>query len=236
VTALARAGAQRRSPRKRPRAHAESGTKRRRHIAQHVPAARTPAVIADRASSVRAEPVPAQVACWIDALNGETGQILHRLPPPAALHRASAFPTEEQNLGANCGAGQLWCQDKTPQDIGVPLQNPKKVWKCTRPRPVAYGLMQVPALHRARSAVAQSACFKKPLADAPTGLVVVYCVESFGGTKTAEVQLAVLRLVALRPVSRIRDYFPRQGAAALSRPPAIRRGGPSRDPAPAACR
>ena len=78
---LAGSRTQRRSPGQRPWAHAESRAEWRRHIAQHVPAAGTTAVIADRSGGIRAQPVTAQVACRIDALNGEAGQILHRFPP-----------------------------------------------------------------------------------------------------------------------------------------------------------
>jgi len=43
--------------------------------------------------------VAAQIACWIDALNREAGQIVHIFRPPAALRgckaSASAFPTKK---------------------------------------------------------------------------------------------------------------------------------------------
>ena len=58
-------------------AHAKSGAEWRRHVAQHVATAGTAAVIADRAGGIRAQPVATEVALRVDALDGETGQILH---------------------------------------------------------------------------------------------------------------------------------------------------------------
>jgi hypothetical protein len=84
---LSRTGAQRRSAGQRARAHSESGAEWRRHVAQHVTAAGTPAVIADRAGGVGAQPVAAQVATGIDALNREAGQILHNFLSPSGAAR-----------------------------------------------------------------------------------------------------------------------------------------------------
>jgi hypothetical protein len=45
--------------------------------------------------------------------------------PPAAVCRSTLQKPEtdpkNQDVGANCGARNLWCQAKTPQDVGVPL-------------------------------------------------------------------------------------------------------------------
>jgi hypothetical protein len=98
---LTRAWAERWATRQRARAHAESGAEWRRYIAQHITAARTPAVIADRAGSIGAQPVAAQIASWIDALNREAGQILHNLLPPSGAARrqltASALPDQKKS-------------------------------------------------------------------------------------------------------------------------------------------
>jgi len=53
------------------------GAERRGNGAQEVAAAGTAAVVGDWAGGIGAEPVTAKVAQWIDALHGETGQILH---------------------------------------------------------------------------------------------------------------------------------------------------------------
>ena len=115
----------------RARAHTKSGAERRRHVAQHVAAAGTAAVIADRAGGVGAQPVAASFALRIDALDGETGQILHILSSPSGGLRRRQLPQtpyrpKKQNVGANCGAGALWCQEETPQYMGVRL----RMWKC----------------------------------------------------------------------------------------------------------
>jgi hypothetical protein len=89
-SALARTRSKRRPRGERARAHAEARAERRRHVAQHVTAARAAAVVNDRAGSVGAQPVAAQIALCIDALNGEPGQILHDLFPSAAF---SGHPT-----------------------------------------------------------------------------------------------------------------------------------------------
>jgi hypothetical protein len=145
---------------------------------------------------------------------------------------AAVFPNQKQILARIVARASVWCQEKTPQDIGVALQNSKMLWKCIgsascyadaglRPdapfRPVCRGA---------------SAVLKVVGRFARVGLVVLYCgVRTFGRTTTAVVWLA-----ALRPASLFPDYFQRWGASALSRLPAIRRGVPSRDPVPAACR
>jgi hypothetical protein len=61
----------------RARAHAEARAERRRDVAEEVAAAGAAAVIGDGTSGVGAEPVTTGFAQWIDALHGETGQILH---------------------------------------------------------------------------------------------------------------------------------------------------------------
>jgi hypothetical protein len=94
-SALARTRSKRRPRGERARAHAEARAERRRHVAQHVTAARAAAVINDRAGSVGAQPVAAQIALGIDALNGEPGQILHDLFPSEAF---SGHPTADKAL------------------------------------------------------------------------------------------------------------------------------------------
>jgi hypothetical protein len=73
----ARAWAERWARGERTRAHAEAWAERRRNVAEEVAAAGAAAVVGDGAGGIGAEPVTAQVAQRIDALHGETGQILH---------------------------------------------------------------------------------------------------------------------------------------------------------------
>ena len=65
------------------RPHPEAA-KRRRHIAEKIPAARATAVVGDRARDVRAQPVAAKLAHWIDALHGQAGQVLHSFTSAAS--------------------------------------------------------------------------------------------------------------------------------------------------------
>jgi hypothetical protein len=175
--------------------------------------------------------VTAQVACRIDALNGEAGQILHRFPP-GAPHRGGPPSQLKQILARIVARVSVWCQEKMLQDIGVPLQNSKMLWKCTGPAScyVDAGLRPGAPLRpvcRGASAVLKSS---RPIRPCPT-VVLSWGVRAFGGTTTAVVWLA-----ALRPASLFRDCFQRRGASSRSRLPAIRRGALSRDPVPAACR
>jgi hypothetical protein len=77
----ARAGAQRRARGQRTRAHAEARAKRRRHVAQGIPAARAAAFVAERPGRVGAQPVASCFALRINALHGEARQILHIVFP-----------------------------------------------------------------------------------------------------------------------------------------------------------
>jgi len=75
MSAGARAEGRARS--QRARTHAEARAERRGDVAEEVAAAGAATVVGDGAGSVGAEPVAAQVAGRVDALHGETGQILH---------------------------------------------------------------------------------------------------------------------------------------------------------------
>ena len=125
LSVLARTRSKRGPRGQRARAHPEPRAQRRRHVAQHITAAGTAAVADDRAGSVRTQPVAAQIALCIDALNGEPGQVLHSLSLPAAscgCETPNKTPFQPMhNVGANCGSANLWCQEKTPQDVGVLL-------------------------------------------------------------------------------------------------------------------
>ena len=77
----ARTGAKGRPRGERARTHAEARAERRGDVAEEVAAAGAAAVVGDGAGSIGAEPVAAQVAQRIDALHGETGQILHVRSP-----------------------------------------------------------------------------------------------------------------------------------------------------------
>ena len=86
---LAGAGAKGRARGEGARAHPEAWAERWRNVAEHVAAAGTAAVIADGAGGVGAQPVTTGVAGWIDALNGEAGQVLHSIFPQEASLLAS---------------------------------------------------------------------------------------------------------------------------------------------------
>ena len=59
------------------RAHAEARAEGRRDVAEKIAAAGAAAVVGDGAGGVGAEPVATGFAHRVDALHGETGQILH---------------------------------------------------------------------------------------------------------------------------------------------------------------
>jgi hypothetical protein len=113
---LPRPGTQRWAGREGTRSHTESWAEGRRHRPQHIAAAWAPAVVADRAGRVGAQPVAAQVTQRIDALNRETRQILHRHFPPAVERGGWRSHTSPENRDqgktgcAHCAARHLWCQ------------------------------------------------------------------------------------------------------------------------------
>lgn len=74
---LARTRAQGRTRAERARAHSEPRAERRGNGAQEIPAARAPAIVDDGTGSVGPEPVTTRIAQRVDALHGESGQILH---------------------------------------------------------------------------------------------------------------------------------------------------------------
>src|SRR5258705_10665113 len=70
------------------------------------------------------EPVPASRTLRIDALHGPTGQILHARVLHFAAFPRKGSPGGLMNFnGAHCAAARLWCQEKTPQDMGVQLRS-----------------------------------------------------------------------------------------------------------------
>jgi hypothetical protein len=77
--------AKRRAPGQGTRTHPEARAERRGHVAQHVTAAGTPAVVDDWTGSIGAKPMAAEIALRIDALNGEAGQVLHNFFPQRRL-------------------------------------------------------------------------------------------------------------------------------------------------------
>jgi hypothetical protein len=64
----------------RTRTHPEAA-ERRRDVAEKVAAARAATVVDERTGYVRAQPVTAGFAEWIDALHGQAGQVLHCFSP-----------------------------------------------------------------------------------------------------------------------------------------------------------
>jgi hypothetical protein len=73
----ARARAERRARGEGTRSHAEARAEWRRDVAEKIAAAGAAAVVEDGAGGVGAEPVAPGFTQRIDALHGETGQILH---------------------------------------------------------------------------------------------------------------------------------------------------------------
>jgi hypothetical protein len=113
-------------------AHAEARAERRRDIAQEIAAARAAAVVSDRAGGIGAEPVAAGIAQRIDALHGETRQILHAHSlsgqPALRSHVKACVPEASQGgqdriVGADSAVPRLWCQEKRLQAIVVGLQS-----------------------------------------------------------------------------------------------------------------
>ena len=118
---LAGARAEGRARGERARAHAEARAERWGNVAKEVAAAGAAAVVGDRAGSIGAEPVTAQVAQRIDALHGETGQILHAHSlsgqPALRVHdvaRAAEAPWggPDRIVGVDSAVTRLWCQEK----------------------------------------------------------------------------------------------------------------------------
>ncbi len=73
----ARAGSEGRARGEGAGAHAEARGERRGNVAEEVAAAGAMAVAAEGSGEIGAEPVTASFAERIDALHGETGQVLH---------------------------------------------------------------------------------------------------------------------------------------------------------------
>jgi hypothetical protein len=74
---LAGTGTKRRAGGEGAGAHAEAGAERRRDVAEEVTAAGAVAVAAEGSGEIGAHPLAAGLAERVDALHGETGQILH---------------------------------------------------------------------------------------------------------------------------------------------------------------
>jgi len=76
--------------------HAEARAERRGNVAEEISATGAVAVAAERSCGIGAEPVAAGFALRIDALHGETGQVLHCSPLVAAKLRP--IPVRPHNL------------------------------------------------------------------------------------------------------------------------------------------
>jgi len=111
------------------------------------------AVAAEGSGEIGAHPLAAGFAERVDALHGETGQVLHvvslrsrklgstkppggRSPRVTPNRKKAALETAQRatssgtrgnsaNDGADCGARGLWCQEKRLQDIVVRLRGAK---------------------------------------------------------------------------------------------------------------
>jgi hypothetical protein len=126
----ARARAQRRASGERAGAHAEARAERRGNVAEEIAAAGAAAIIADGIGGVGAHPLTAGFALRVDTLNGEAGQILHRIsfrgrrtlraPRCACANLPLAGP--DQVVGGNSAPRVLWCQAKTLPHIVVEFQ------------------------------------------------------------------------------------------------------------------
>jgi hypothetical protein len=117
----------------RARAHAETRPERWWNIAEKFAAAGAVAVVGSGSGDIGAHPLTTSFAKRIDALHGETRQILHivfssaagplpcRGPEQAPESPVNGAMLTRSNVGADCGAIALWCQAKRLLDIGVLL-------------------------------------------------------------------------------------------------------------------
>lgn len=80
----ARAPAERRTRGEQTRPHTQARAERRRHVAEEISAGRAAAVVRDRTSNIRPQPVAAGFAQRIDALHRQAGQVLHRFTSSTA--------------------------------------------------------------------------------------------------------------------------------------------------------
>jgi hypothetical protein len=113
-----------RSRRQRAGSHTEMWRQRRGNRAEKIAAARAAAVAGDMIHGIRAEPMAARFAKWIDALNGEARQVLH------------ARSLVGRQLCSNTGGA---CGGRSP---GGPKQNTAGIL-----RRMPLGVKQKPLLH-----------------------------------------------------------------------------------------
>lgn len=131
---LARTRAQGRTRAERTRAHSESRAERRGNGAQEIPAARAPAIVDDGTGGIGPQPVSTRIAQRVDALHGESGQILHA---PSLLWPANfASATSKSPCGSSRGRPELNCwgefcrckpvvsSEKTTRDCGMVAEPP----------------------------------------------------------------------------------------------------------------
>lgn len=113
------------------RAHAKAWPERRRNCTQKIAAAGAASFDADRGGGVRAKPVTTRFALWIDALDGEAGQILHSSSPAACVFEFvkreprlwPESPTNRRIMRRILPLDALGVKGKTPPYIGVAVQN-----------------------------------------------------------------------------------------------------------------
>jgi hypothetical protein len=133
---LARTRTERRARGERAGAHAEARGERRGNVAKEIAAAGAMAVHAERSGGIGAEPVTAGFALRIDALHGETGQVLHFLSlsgRKAQVDSEASVLRRHPNKSRAPPAGQNHSRKKT-------IKNPtKKMTRLVPPRKTAPG-------------------------------------------------------------------------------------------------
>src|SRR5208282_4845680 len=116
---LARPRAKGRARGQRAWAHAEARAERWRDVAEEVAAAGAAAIVGNGTGGIGAEPVAAGFTHRIDALHGETGQILHwhSLSGRQLCGTRTACATEaplggpDRLVSVDSAARSLWCQE-----------------------------------------------------------------------------------------------------------------------------
>lgn len=112
-------------------AHAKARAERRGNAPEKIAAAGATAIVGDRSNRIGAEPVSTEITRGINALHGETGQVLHAHTPSAASQLCLCAPGTCSRVspgrprtirnGAHCAASRVWCQGKRLQGIVVGL-------------------------------------------------------------------------------------------------------------------
>src|SRR5216684_2893670 len=133
---LTRARAERRARGEGAGTHAEARAERRGNVAKVVAAAGAVAVVGSGSSDIGAHPLATGFAKRIDALHGETGQVLHGVSlrgRKAQVHSRTGESWSRKETGASL-VGQIPRHALTRLRIGqIPIQDPKVVRAAREP-------------------------------------------------------------------------------------------------------